>query len=288
MKRFTETNKWIDPWFRRLSHQSKLLWFYLVDHCDNIGLVEIDYALVSADCGTKITQEHLVELKDRIQCLDDGKVFLPKFIPFQYGTLSENCVPHRKVIEAIRFHSLTQTFKGYAYPSARVGATLSHRVDSRAINKEEEEDKEKEGKNRARGTFDDVTEFCRGLGLFPRDVEYLWNRWESNGWKNAGKSVKDWRAVVRAWKAQGYLPSQKTQLPSDIWPVESVDSMGQDERLAHYRKAYRECDWPFILPNGEFDFAAKAAAKKAEVEAAKDADEGSPPEPNEGGDGELW
>ena len=98
MKRFTDTLKWSDPWFRRLSHQGKLLWFYLV------------------------------ELKDRVQLLDDGKIFLPKFIPFQYGTLSENCVPHKKVIEAAKFHSLTQTFKGYAYPSHRVGATLPCRV----------------------------------------------------------------------------------------------------------------------------------------------------------------
>jgi hypothetical protein len=242
MKRFTETNKWSDPWFRRLSHQAKLLWFYLVDHCDNIGLVEIDYALVSSDCGTKISPEHLIELKDRVQILDDGKIFLSKFITFQYGTLSENCVPHKKLIEAIRFHSLTQTFKGYLYPSARVDNTLP----SRAKEKEEEEEKERDRKKteRARGKFEELLEFCKESGLFPRDAEYLWNKWEGNGWQNAGKAMKDWRAVVRAWKAQGYLPSQKTPSASDVWPTITQEEPEEEDLMEKMlrNKAEKEAD----------------------------------------------
>lgn len=230
MKRMTETAKWSDPWFRKLSHQAKLLWFYLVDHCDNIGLVEIDLNLVSSDCGTKITQDHLLEMKDRIQMLDDGKIFLPKFIPFQYGTLSSACIPHKKVIEAIAFHSLTATFKGYSYPSARVVSTLHSRVNTRQEEDRNGKEEEKKGKTRARDFFE-VEEFCRESGLFPRDAEYLWNRWESNGWQNGGKAMKDWRATVRAWKAQGYLPSQKTPLASDAWPTDSQACIEEEEDL---------------------------------------------------------
>ena len=260
MKRFTETNKWADPWFRKLSNQAKLLWFYLVDHCDNIGLVEIDYPLASSDCGTKITAEHLAELKDRVQLLDDGKIFLPKFIPFQYGTLSENCVPHKKLIEAIRFHSLTQTFKGYSYPSARVGSTLLCRVKDKEEEEDKEEDKEEDRKkkNRARGTFEEILEFCRESGLFPRDAEYLWNKWESNGWQNAGKAMKDWRATVRAWKAQGYLPSQKTPSASDLWPTPPREEPEEEDLMVR------------MMRN-------KAAKEAAEREAA-----GEPPETTEG------
>lgn len=233
MKRFTETNKWFDPWFRKLSYQAKLLWFYLVDHCDNIGLVEVDLLLVSSDCGTKIASEHLAELKDRVQVLDDGKIFLPKFIGFQYGTLSSNCVPHKKLIEAIRFHSLTQTFKGFLYPSSRVDNTLHSRAkekeEEQEKDKEEEEDKKK--KRHARGSFEELTEFCRESGLFPRDAEYLWNKWEGNGWQNNGKSMKDWRATVRAWKAQGYLPSQKTPSASDVWPTPAKEEPEEEDLM---------------------------------------------------------
>jgi hypothetical protein len=229
MKRFTETNKWADPWFRRLSYQAKLLWFYLVDHCDNIGLVEIDFTLVSSDVGTKVSADHLKEFGDRIQVLDDGKIFLPKFLTFQYGTLSENCIPHKKIIEAIRFHSLTQTFKGYSYPTARVGSTLPSRVKEKEEEEEKEEDRKK--KRRARGNLEEVSELCKEIGLFPRDVEYLWNKWEGNGWQNAGKAMKDWRATVRAWKAQGYLPSQKTPSANDSWPVPPREEEPEEESM---------------------------------------------------------
>ncbi len=40
MKRFTETNKWRDPWFQALSHGEKLLFLYLIDNCDNAGFYE--------------------------------------------------------------------------------------------------------------------------------------------------------------------------------------------------------------------------------------------------------
>jgi hypothetical protein len=261
MKRMTETNKWSDPWFRKLSHQAKLLWFYLVDHCDNIGLVEIDLPLVSSDCGTKITEDHLLEMKDRIQILDDGKIFLPKFIPFQYGTLSESCIPHKKVLEAIRFHSLTPTFKGYAYPSARVATTLPSRVNTRQEEDRKGKEEDKTVKTRARDIAE-VEQFCRESGLFPRDADYLWNKWESNGWTNGGKAIKDWRATARAWKAQGYLPSQKTPSTSDCWPSEPAPQAEEEDLMA------------------------KMMRRRAEEESKRHAAEGEAPEST--GGPELW
>lgn len=40
MKRYTETNKWRDPWFQGLPHGSKLLFLYFCDNCDNAGFYE--------------------------------------------------------------------------------------------------------------------------------------------------------------------------------------------------------------------------------------------------------
>ena len=41
-KRFTETDKWRDPWFRKLTPLQKCLFVYLCDNCNNAGCVEID------------------------------------------------------------------------------------------------------------------------------------------------------------------------------------------------------------------------------------------------------
>ena len=72
---------------------------------------------------------------------------------------------------------------------------------------------------------------CRQIGLFPRDAEYFFSKCEGNGWTNGGKPIKDWKATLRAWKAQGYLPSQKTPSASDFWPSEPIDDEDEHEDL---------------------------------------------------------
>lgn len=231
MKRFTETNKWSDPWFRRLSAQAKLVWFYAVDHCDSIGLVEIDLEFISSDCRIKCNDEHVTELGDRLQPIGGRKFFIPKFIGFQYGRLSESCRPHEKVIEAVRSHGLVLTPTGYLYPVDRVsigypeicdGVSYTPHVQDRKKTVLEEDKKK-------RATLPEIMDFCRSKDLYPRDAEYVWNRWESNGWKNGSKPILDWQRTILAWKAQGYLPSQKKLLDSDCWPTDAVSSDPEPE-----------------------------------------------------------
>lgn len=120
MKRFTETTRWSDPWFRRLSVPTKLLWCYLTDNCNSIGLIDLDLEAASFHIGTDIEISHLTELGDRVQRLKDGKIFIPKFIPFQYGELSETCPAHKPVLKLVRLHQITPSQIGYQYPSDRV------------------------------------------------------------------------------------------------------------------------------------------------------------------------
>lgn len=262
MKRFTDTNKWLDPWFRNLSAPAKMLWFYIVDHCDNIGLCELDLTLVSKDCDIKITDAHVNELGERVQRICNGKVYVTKFIPFQYGTLSEDCKPHKKLIEAIRFHGLVPNFKGYAYPSVRVSDRVSYTLQEKEKEKEQEQEEEKEqekDKKSGKATEEELRDFCKGNGLFPRDVEYLWNTWEGNGWRVSNRPIKNWKATIRAWIAQGYLPSQKSPSASDCWP-ETVTEPPPEEDL-----------WEKLLRN------------KAKREAEELAEAGEPePEPFDG------
>jgi len=50
-KRFTETAKWVDPWFRQLTPNSKLLFLYILDSCNNAGFLEVDEEMILFQTG---------------------------------------------------------------------------------------------------------------------------------------------------------------------------------------------------------------------------------------------
>ncbi len=124
MKRFTETTKWDDPWYRNLSPAAKLLWAYLTDKCNCVGLIELDRASAAFHIGCDVNESHLTELESRLQRLPNGKLFIPKFIRFQYGELSVNCPAHKPVFRAIHQFELTRTVIGYQYPMATLSAEV--------------------------------------------------------------------------------------------------------------------------------------------------------------------
>ena len=182
MKRFAETLKWSDPWFRRLSCAGKMLWFYMLDHCDNIGLVEIDCDLVSHDCGIEITESTISELGNRVQRLECGKIFLPKFIRFQYGSLSASCPAHKKVIEAVERHGLTESQLGYAYPNARV--TIPYRI-GRGKDKDNslmEESPERNQETKPLCTIQQAKSMAGQFGLTESEAEHWWHVRNKAGW----------------------------------------------------------------------------------------------------------
>lgn len=49
--RFTETGKWRDKWFRKLSPTEKLLFLWMIDNCDSAGFWEVDLELAAQETG---------------------------------------------------------------------------------------------------------------------------------------------------------------------------------------------------------------------------------------------
>lgn len=54
-----------------------------------------------------------------------------------------------------------------------------------------------------------IEEYCKEIGLPSTDGSACFNKWEGNGWTNRGEPIKDWKATIRSWKLQGYMPSQR-------------------------------------------------------------------------------
>ena len=131
-KRFTATEKWRDPWFRRLSVPAKLLWIYILDECDAAGVWKVDVELAGLLIGYTYPMDTVLDtFKDRIHIIDDGnKWFVSKFIEFQYGSLSKKSPPHLHVISLLTRHGINSK------PYLKGIHTLKE--------EEEEKDKEKE------------------------------------------------------------------------------------------------------------------------------------------------
>lgn len=85
-KRFTDSNKWRNEWFRTLSLKSKLAWVFLCDECESHGIIKMDYGLASFQLGFSIDPNTLAEwFGDKIYFLNDENILIVQFFEFQYG-----------------------------------------------------------------------------------------------------------------------------------------------------------------------------------------------------------
>ena len=85
-KRFTETKKWEDPWFQDLDPTMKCVWGYILDHCDNAGVWVVNSKLMGFQIGKVIAWDAVkAKFGKRLRAFAPGKVWVPKFIEFQYG-----------------------------------------------------------------------------------------------------------------------------------------------------------------------------------------------------------
>lgn len=115
MKRFTDSNKWRDLWFRRLTPHGKLAYMFLLDAVDNAGVWEPDFDLADFQIGEPLNWIAVQqEFGDRLHVLASGKWLLTRFIAFQFGELREDCKPHQQVVRLIEQHGIGELIKGYS------------------------------------------------------------------------------------------------------------------------------------------------------------------------------
>lgn len=138
-KRFIDTGIMSKKWFRKLSNESKLFFIYLITNCDLVGVWDIDFEQVRFYCGRINEKKVMAELHGQVIRIDDDKLFIPDFVPFQYGeTLNEKSPIHRKIIDLLNKYTL----KGDT-----LYHTLSNRLNHTPKEEEEEKDKEEEEEN---------------------------------------------------------------------------------------------------------------------------------------------
>ena len=112
-KRFTDTEKWEDPFFLDMPNDFKLVYNYILDKCDSVGVWKVNKRLVEFSIG-KIDWDMFVSyMGERLFVINDEKWWITKFCDFQYGDLSEDSTskPVQSYIKQLKKHTL---WKGYA------------------------------------------------------------------------------------------------------------------------------------------------------------------------------
>lgn len=107
MKRFTETHKWDDPWFRELAGAHKLVFLYILDRCNNAGFWEVDQA--GLQFHTKLEPKHFEgawkALERGLQGAE-GWVWVKNFLRHQKNDQLNPANPaHRQIIALLRDQS---------------------------------------------------------------------------------------------------------------------------------------------------------------------------------------
>lgn len=146
-KRFTESDKWMDPWFRALRAEFKLAWLYLLDNCDNAGVIDIDRKLAEFQIGNALDwDEFETNCSDRIEKLPNGKWWVVRFIEFQYGALSRDCRPHNPIFLSLARNGIDpeRVSKGFQKVFERAQDKDKEKDKDQDKEKEKEKDKEKE------------------------------------------------------------------------------------------------------------------------------------------------
>ncbi len=138
-KRFTDTETWNDPWYRKMPLEAKVFWKFLLDRCDVAGFWKKDYEMASFQCGFEVSDAHLSFLNEGKERIVDHGVYLQiaDFIQFQYGELSPDCNPHKPII------NLRESYRKKGYLKGSTTLTV----------KEQDKDKEKE-QDKTKGSAD--------------------------------------------------------------------------------------------------------------------------------------
>jgi hypothetical protein len=209
-KRFTDTQKWEKPWFRKLPNKYKLLWIYITDRCDIAGVWYADFELASIFIGEKIKEEEALLILDKQIEVRGGRWLINDFIQFQYGSLSDSNRMHNAVRERIdEFNSL----KKEGASEILQGVSEGHICPLDTL---KDKDKVKEIKNLnsivkdtnlnttttnskfTPPTLEEVKKYC-DENKYYISAEMFHNHYEKNGWMVGRNRMKDWRAGVRYW-----------------------------------------------------------------------------------------
>lgn len=102
-KRFTDSQKWRNQWFRTLPLKAKIVWVYLCDECDFAGIWKADFDLASFQVGFDFDLNDLVEwFGSKVHAFGGDNIIVVQFFEFQYGQTKDTWSAKTKARERLQ------------------------------------------------------------------------------------------------------------------------------------------------------------------------------------------
>ena len=180
------------------------VWSYVIANTKPDSMVELNPLLLAAMIGEDIGR---IEQAIEFLCNEDVK------------SRSKNDCGKRliKKAEFLYFVPNYQKYRGMPNDEARKLYFAEKQRQHRQRLKECQTVKSNESNNvkqavlltASASCLEEVREFAKGEGVSESDADWFFYKCEGNGWTNAGKKIRDWKATFRSWHKARYLPSQK-------------------------------------------------------------------------------
>jgi hypothetical protein len=230
LKPFIERELWGKHWFRSLEPHERLFFVFLITHCDNAGIWEVDLDLAALRIGQEIDFATFLEkMRKQIEPLDAEHWWLKKFVSVQYGEIKPTWRFHKPAYKSLKKHGLLDRFeetdkgklrlkqcKGKVKPQQRLkkgSAKPRLRFLDMDMDKDRDKDKDKD-----------------------RDAEEILDRWKTlTGTNDSRHEAKKWVLIRLGAKKQSKgnpvdLLSKKQMLAAiDRWAA----------KHAHDEKRYK-------------------------------------------------
>lgn len=105
-KRFTDTEKYKDPWFRKLSPKHKILFLFMCDDCNHAGIWKENFDAFNIYYGMQADHKDMKAYGDKVIKVDSDTYLIKSFIKFQYGNLNPQNKAHFGVIRALTYANI--------------------------------------------------------------------------------------------------------------------------------------------------------------------------------------
>jgi hypothetical protein len=183
-KRYTDSEKWQDSWFTDLTNDQKIIWIYLLDHCDNAGLWKINMKNLNFFCSTNISVEELLSLfNKRLTQISTDVCLINKFCIYQYGPdfLTSKNKAVESAINKLILSGIVQECKGIytlSIPYQYTIDTPKEKEEEKVIDKVEDKFKLKEQieeqlKNKVKNKFEYKTKAQRD-NMTQEELDQYW------------------------------------------------------------------------------------------------------------------